>query len=163
LKEQDMPGDSTLEIEVVVFGKEVSRGINKAFLLAVAYDQTSSQPPIDGIVDVTGNIDLTKFPTDPAGNQAVDITFKLKSMVLDKRGNLVPVAWAPPAANAFKATPANTGEMTAKLIDSHTLLLDNSNSDGKKYRYSLSILADGVFKVPWTFDPEIGNKPRPPL
>jgi hypothetical protein len=154
-----MAEDCTLGIDVVVFGKEISKGPKKAFLLAVAYLQTSSNPPVEGIVDDTGNIDLKKFPAVSGFNQAVDITFSLKSLVIDNAGKTVSVVWDAPTSNAFKLTPRNDKEMTPKLIDSHTLLLDNSNSDGKDYRYSLAILADGVFKVPWTFDPEIGNKP----
>lgn len=158
-----MATDCKLEIDVFVFGKEISKGPKKAFLLAVAYYQTSSKPPVEDIVSVVGNIDLKKFPNDPSFNQAVDITFNLKSLVIDNAGKTVPVAWDAPADNAFKTTPKTDKEMTARLIDDHTLVLDNSNSDGKNYRYSLSILADGTFRVPWTFDPEIGNKPRPPL
>jgi hypothetical protein len=158
-----MATNCKLEIDVFVFGKETSKGPKKSFLLAVAYYQASSKPPVDGIVTDTGNIDLTKFPDDSGYNQAVDITFNLKSMVFDNAGKTVSVDWAPPAANAFKPNPANTGEMTATLIDSKTLLLGNSNSDDTKYRYSLSILADGIFKVPWTFDPDLINKPRPLL
>jgi hypothetical protein len=152
-----------LEIDVIVFGKEYVSGPNRKFLMAVAYEQASATPHVAGIVSETGDIDLTKFPNSPDYNQQVDITFRLKTLVEDQRGHLVPVAWETPAGDAIKVTPNPGKAMAASLTESTTLVLDNQNNDGRKYRYSLSIFADGIFKVPWTFDPGIENKPKPPF
>lgn len=154
-----MASDCKLEIDVIVFGKEYQSLPKPKFLLAVAYEQVSATPNISGIVSETGDIDLTKFPHDSSYNRQVDITFRLKSLVEDKGKRLVPVAWETPADDAIKVKPNPGKGMVVSLTDSTTLVLDNQNTDGKTYRYGLSIFADGIFKVPWTFDPEIKNKP----
>jgi hypothetical protein len=166
IKEQDMAKDCELEIDVYVFGTEYQIGSGYEYLMGIAYRQASATHDVADIVDVFGNIDLTKFPDIKGYDQQTDITFNLKSLLTDRKGNPVAVGFA--AGNdSISFKPKAGKEMDPKLKDGNTLVLANQNNDGNTFRYSLAVIAliggDPFMTLPWNFDPEIKNKPLPPL
>jgi len=106
------------------------------------YTQTASTPVSAGVVDSSGDIDLTKM-SDPGNNYSnqTDITFMLSVTITGGSG-----------ANQF----------TPSLLSETSLLLDDADSNGQTYQYCLTIEPDIVVAdgSPPTcpLDPQIVNR-----
>jgi hypothetical protein len=155
--------DMSLGVNVNVTGT-----LNGNTLTATAtYSQGTTNPPSTGVVDSSGDIDLTKM-SDP-GNQysnQTDITFMLSGTITDGTGNSYNVIYPDQVSQAIRLQKQNggnptSGEFVPALQSTTALFLDDANSDGQDYTYCLTIepniiSADPIPTCP--LDPQIVNR-----
>jgi hypothetical protein len=128
------------------------------------YTQTASSPVSAGVVDSSGDIDLTKM-SDPGNNYSnqTDITFMLSGTITDNQGNSYEVVFPDQVSNAVTITGGSgANQFTPSLLSETSLLLDDADSNGQTYQYCLTIepdiiVADGSPPT-CPLDPQIVNR-----
>jgi hypothetical protein len=155
--------DMSLGVNVSVTGSIDNTGKLTA---AATYTQGTSNPPSTGVVDASGDIDLTKM-IDQGNNfsNQTDITFMLSGTVTDQNGTTYNVQFPNPVTSAITVQKQNggnpsSGEFVPSLPTRTSLLLDDANSDGQDYTYCLTIEPNGLFANMPTcpLDPNIVNR-----
>lgn len=92
-----MPGNRALNVTVNFTSTEDANGNYGG---PVTFTQTPSSPPMNGVVDINGNINLDNLPGNSNYNWAIGINFTLNANVKDRNGNNVPCVWATPISKA---------------------------------------------------------------
>ena len=168
-----MPGNRALNVTVNFTGTQASDG---SYGGTVTYTQTHSSPPMNGVVDVNGTVNLSNLPGNSQYNWAIGINFTLNAVVTDRAGNNVPCSWATPLSQACAITGPNGGSangMTASLPGSGPGILSiaNPNNDRTKprsadrtYTYKLGVMLPSVNNYFISLDPRIINSgPTSPI
>src|SRR5690348_3652373 len=90
-----------------------------------SYTQTASTPASPGVVDSSGDIDLTKM-NDPGNNYSnqTDITFMLSGTITDNQGNNYQVVFPDQVGNAVTITGGSgNSQFTPSLLSETSLFL----------------------------------------
>ena len=155
--------DMSLGVNVNVTGSIDGTGKLTA---TATYSQGTSNPASTGVVDASGDIDLTKM-NDQGNNfsNQTDITFMLSGTVTDQSGTSYNVQFPTPVTSAITLQKQNggnpsSGEFVPSLPTATSLLLDDANSDGQDYNYCLIVEPTGLFATTPTcrLDPNIVNR-----
>ena len=159
-----MPANRSLHVTVNFTGTQAPDG---SYGGTVTYNQTKSSPPMNGVVDVNGNIDLSSLPGNSSYNWAIGIDFLLNATVTDRNGSNVPCTWANNIAQACVITGPRGGSangMAATIVDTTHLSIANPNDDRTKgptadrtYTYKLGVMLPGVNNYFISLDPMIVN------
>lgn len=158
-----MPGNRSLNVTVNFVGTQASDG---SYGGTATYTQTQSAPPMPGVVDVNGNINLDNLPGNSNYYWAIGINFTLNAVVTDRNGNAVLCTWANNLAQACAITgphgTAPTG-MVVSVPDTTHLTIANANNDLRKpkadrtYTYKLGVMLPMVNDYFISLDPTIIN------
>ena len=158
-----MPSNRSLNITVNFTGVQANDG---SYGGTVTYTQTQSSPPMNGLVDVNGNVDLDKMPGNSQYNWAIGMNFTLNASVTDRGGNNVLCIWANTLAQACAITGPGGGTangMTVSQSSSTQLSIANANNDQHKskadrtYTYKLGVMLPNVNNYFISLDPQIIN------
>jgi len=155
--------DMSLTVNVDVTGTLSGNSLSAT----ATYSQVASTPPSTGVVDSSGDIDLTQMsdPNNQYSNQT-DITFILSGTITDGQGNSYSVEYPSPVTSAVtlrkqNGGPPNSGEFVPSLPTATSLLLDDANSDGQDYSYCLVVqpnMLDADGNPTCALDPNIVNR-----
>ena len=159
-----MPANRSLNVTVNFTGTQANDG---SYGGTVTFTQTQSSPPMNGVVDINGNIDLSQLPGNSTYNWAIGINLLLNAVVTDRNGNNVPCTWANNVAQACTIIGPNGGPangMTATLVDTTHLSIANPNNDRSKgptadrtYTYKPGVMLPSVNNYFIGLDPTITN------
>lgn len=161
-----MPSNRSLNITVNFTGTQANDG---SYGGTVTYTQTQSSPPMNGVVDVNGNINLNNLPGNSQYNWAIGMNFTLNAHVTDRNGNNVPCNWADnsPGHQACAITGPGGGAangMTVSQSSPTQLSIANANNDQNKpspaertYTYKLGVMLPSVNNYFISLDPTIIN------
>ncbi|MCY7399057.1 MAG: hypothetical protein LH466_09520 [Sphingomonas bacterium] len=160
-----MPSNRSLNISVNFTGTQANDG---SYGGTVTYTQTQSSPPMPGLVDINGNINLDNLPGNSQYNWAIGMNFTLNATVTDRNGNTVPCAWADnsPGHLACAITGPGGGAangMTVSPPSSTQLSIADANNDQRKsktdrtYTYKLGVMLPSVNNYFISLDPTIIN------
>jgi hypothetical protein len=163
-----MPSNRSLNITVNFTGTQANDG---SYGGTATYTQTQSSPPMNGVVDVNGNINLDNLPGNSQYNWAIGINFTLNAQVTDRSGNNVLCTWADnaPGRPACVITGPGGGAangMTVSQSSTTQLSIANANSDQTKpkadrtYTYKLGVMLPSVNNYFISLDPTITNTGR---
>lgn len=131
-----MPSNRALNVTVNFTSTEDANGNYGG---PVTFTQTSSTPPMNGVVDINGNIDLNQLPGNSNYNWAIGINFTLNAVVKDRNGNPVQCVWATPMSKACSVyapdgTPATNMTVTQNPSTPLLMSIANPNNDQSKSR-----------------------------
>jgi hypothetical protein len=158
-----MPSNRSLNVTVNFIGRQAN---DNSYGGTVTYTQNPGTPPMPGVVDSNGNINLDNMPGNSEFNAAVGMNFTLNAVVTDRNGNNVPCIWAHPITKACVITgpggvPTN---MIPTVTDPLHLTIANPNHDGTKpkvadrtYTYKLGVMLPTVGDYFIGLDPTIIN------
>lgn len=159
-----MPSNRSLNITVNFTGTQANDG---SYGGTVTYTQTQSSPPMNGVVDVNGNINLGNLPGNSQYNWAIGMNFTLNAVVTDRNGNNVPCTWANTLGQACAITGPGGGAangMTVSQSSPTQLSIANANNDQNKpttgdrtYTYKLGVMLPSVNNYFISLDPTIIN------
>lgn len=158
-----MPSNRSLNVTVNFTGTQANDG---SYGGTVTYTQTHSSPPMAGLVNINGNIDLDKMPGNSQYNWAIGMNFMLNAVVTDRNGNNVPCTWANTLGQACAITGPGGGAangMTVSQPSPTQLSIANANDDQHKskadrtYTYKLGVMLPSVNNYFISLDPTITN------
>ena len=160
-----MPTNRSLNITVNFTGTQANDG---SYGGTATYTQTQSSPPMNGVVDVNGNINLDNLPGNSSYNWAIGINFTLNAVVTDRAGNNVPCVWATPVSKAC-AVYASDGSPATNMVVSRDpnvptyMTMANPNNDQSKpkanrtYSYKPGVMLPTVNNYFISLDPTMIN------
>lgn len=158
-----MPGNRSLNVTVNFTGTQANDG---SYGGTATYTQTQSAPPMSGLVDINGNINLDNMPGNSTYNWAIGINFTLNAVVTDRNGNNVPCTWANNIAQACAITgPGGSAAngMVVTVPDTTHLTIADANNDLNKskadrtYTYKLGVMLPTENNYFISLDPTIIN------
>ena len=164
-----MPGNRALNVTVNFTGTQAPDG---SYGGTVTFTQTQSSPPMNGVVDINGNIDLSQLPGNSQYNWAIGINFTLSAVVTDLNGNNVPCVWATPLSKACSiyapdGTPATNMTVTQSPSTPLLMSIANPNNDQSKpskaartYTYKPGVMLPSVNNYFIGLDPTLTNSGR---
>ncbi len=167
-----MPQDRTLSILCTFAG--FYRPEDGGYGGAMTYSQTGSVPDMPGLVQPSGEIDISAAPTfDPSVyNATVDITFSLAGDCTLQQGGAVPVAWSPEMSNdpagqpamllmeEDRVTPASTNEVEAGWVpgSNNSQIVVDDKDETKNYYFRPAIVVPALNNYYISCDPPIVNR-----
>ena len=160
-----MPSNRALNVTVNFTSTEDANG---NYAGQVTFTQTSSSPPMNGVVDINGNINLDNLPGNSNYNWAIGINFTLNAMVHDRNGNNLLSVWATPTSKACSVYAPDGSAATNMVVtqNSSTPLLmsiANPNNDQSKskanrtYTYKPGVMLPTVDNYFIGLDPTMTN------
>ena len=160
-----MPSNRALNVTVNFTSNEDANGNYSG---PVTYTQTSSTPPMNGLVDINGNINLDNLPGNSNYNWAIGINFTLNANVKDRNGNNVPCVWATPTSKACSVYAPDGSPATNMVVtrDPNTptfMTIANPNNDQSKskanrtYTYKPGVMLPSANNYFIGLDPTMTN------
>lgn len=160
-----MPGNRALNITVNFTSTQAADG---SYAGTVTFTQMPSSPPMNGVVDINGNINLDNLPGNSNYNWAIGINFTLNAVVKDRNGNSVQCVWATPTSKACSVYAADGTPATNMVVSRDPgnplyMTIANPNNDQSKskanrtYTYKPGVMLPTVNNYFIGLDPSLTN------